>query len=65
MYSLTSHPETGSEAYINRSGYLFTRDSIDAMPRRGSAIHLDQRQEVSCLLAGMETIKDSYLLKYF
>ena len=65
MYLPTSHPETGGEAYINRSGYLFTRDSIDAMPRRGSAIHQDQRQEVSRLLVGMEKIKDSYLLKYF
>lgn len=65
MYLPTSHPETGGEAYINRSGYLFTRDSIDAMPRRGSVIHQDQRQEVSRLLVGMEKIKDSYLLKYF
>ena len=65
MYLPTSHPETGGEAYINKSGYLFTRDSIDAMPRRGSVIHQDQRQEVSRLLVGLETIKDSYLLKYF
>ena len=65
MYSPTSHPETGGEAYINKSGYLFTRDSIDAMPRRGSAIHQDQRPEVSRLLVGLETIKDSCLLKYF
>jgi hypothetical protein len=35
------------------------------MPRRGSVIHQDQRQEVSRLLVGLETIKDSYLLKYF
>jgi hypothetical protein len=65
MYLPTSHPETGGEAYINKSGYLFTRDSIDAMPRRGSAIHQDQRPEVSRLLVGLETIKDSCLLKYF
>ena len=65
MYQPTVHPETGESAYINKSGYLFDSESIDTMPRRGSAIHRDSRPQVAKMLQDIETIKDSYLLKYF
>lgn len=65
MYQQTIHPETGEIAYINKSGYLFTGESMDAMPRRGSVIHRDSRPQIAKMLQDIETIKDSYLLKYF
>ena len=39
MYTPTVDPETGDEIYLNKSGYLFQKESVDHMPRRGSAIH--------------------------
>jgi len=65
MYQPTVHPETKEMAYINKSGYLFDRESIDAMPRRGSVIHRDSRPQIAKMLHDIETIKDLYLLKYF
>ena len=50
MYQQTIHPETGEMAYINKSGYLFTGESMDAMPRRGSVIHRDSRPQIAKML---------------
>jgi len=65
MYEPTTDPETGKPAYINKSGYLFGADGIDAMPRRGSAIHRTEQKDVLDFLAFVERAKDNYLLKYF
>jgi len=65
MYKSTVDPETGEEAYINKSGYLFSKQSVDAMPRRASMMHQDSREEVHTLFDFLEQSKDKYLLKYF
>lgn len=65
MYELTQDPETGEEVYLNKSGYLFSKDSVDAMPRRASCIHQDKREDVVSLLSFLEQSKDKYILKYF
>lgn len=65
MYQLTTDPETGEETYINKSGYLFSKDSVDSMPRRAAMMHQDSRQEVRDLFLFLEESKDKYLLKYF
>lgn len=64
MYTPGIDPETGEEIYINRSGYFFGKDSIDAMPGRGSAAHQDPRKEVIEFLSGLESARDNYLFKY-
>jgi len=65
MYDITSDPETGEETYMNKSGYLFSKDSIYSMPRRASMMHQDPRDEVHKLFNFLEESKDKYLLKYF
>jgi hypothetical protein len=65
MYEIAQDPQTGEEVYLNKSGYLFTKDSVDSMPRRASSVHQDTRHEVIELLTFMEESKDKYLLKYF
>lgn len=65
MYTPSKDPETGEDIYINKSGYLFSKDSVDAMPRRAGMIHQDKRQEVIDLFSFLEESKDKYLLKYF
>lgn len=65
MYEPTTDPETGEPAYINRSGYLFSQESIDSMPHRGSAIHQDKRDEVHQLFDTFEDARDACLLRYF
>ena len=64
MYTPGIDPETGEEIYINRSGYFFGKDSIDAMPGRGSAAHQDPRKEVMEFLNSLEYARDNYLFKY-
>jgi hypothetical protein len=65
MYSPAVDPETGKDIYVNKSGYFFSKDSIDAMPGRGSAAHQDKRPEVINFLNFLEKTKDKYLFKYF
>ena len=65
MYTPAIDPETGKEVYLNKSGYFFSKDSIDNMPGRGSAIHQDTTPEVIELLSFLEKTKDNYLFKYF
>ena len=65
MYELTVDPETGLPAYLNKSGYLFGRDSIDAMPKRASTIHQNKNKDIKDIFNFIEDSKDKYLLKYF
>ena len=65
MYTPTVHPETQENAYINKSGYLFSEESINSMPRRGSLIHQNKDPQVVKMLRDLEAIKDNYLFKYF
>lgn len=64
MYTLSTHPETGEPAYLNRSGYYFDVKNVDDMPMRGSMIHLDPREDVRNLLAFVEEAKYQCLLRY-
>lgn len=64
MYTPTIDPETGEQAYLNRSGYIFKADGVNKMPRRGSAIHQTQRADVRSFMESLEEAKDKYLLKY-
>lgn len=65
MYTEITDPQTGEVVYENRSGYIFGLDSYKSMPRRGSSLHLNPRQDVKELLVALETAKDACLLKYF
>ncbi len=65
MYEETVNPETGQPAYLNKSGYLFDKPSIDAMPKRASRIHQSEDEQVMEFLNLVEKAKDNYLFKYF
>lgn len=65
MYELTVDPETGLPAYLNKSGYLFGKESIDAMPKRASTIHQNKNKNIKDIFNFIEESKDKYLLKYF
>lgn len=65
MFTETIDPETGISAYINRSGYLFSKDSIDVMPRRASSIYQSQHDNVIEFFNFIEDVKDACLLRYF
>lgn len=65
MYSPGIDPETGEEIYINKSGYFFNKESIDLMPKRASAIHYKEDNELHNFLSFLEDSKDKCLLQYF
>lgn len=64
MYHPAINPDTGVEEYVNRSGYFFSKNGIDKMPKRGSRVHQDTRTEVMDLFSFIEDAKDRYLFKY-
>lgn len=65
MYSPAQDPETGQSAYINRSGYFFSKEGIDLMPKRAGSIHQTNNIKFKKYLDFIEESKDKYLLKYF
>jgi hypothetical protein len=65
MYTPAVDPETGELAFMNKSGYIFNASGVNKMPRRGSAIHRTEREDVREFLEFVEDSKDRYLLKYF
>lgn len=65
MYTLTSDPETKEEIYLNRTGYLFPKDSINIVPKRASRIHQNKNLDIRTVFNFIENCKDKYLLKYF
>jgi hypothetical protein len=64
MYTLTTHPHTGEESYVNRSGYYFDKKSIEEMPGRGMALHRDPDMQAIKTMAFIEEVKYQCLLKY-
>lgn len=64
MYQPAINPDNGLEEYVNRSGYFFSKNGIDKMPKRGSRVHQDTRPEVVALFTFIEDCKDKYLFKY-
>jgi hypothetical protein len=64
MYRPAINPDNGLEEYINRSGYFFSKNGIDKMPKRGSRVHQDTRPQVVELFTFIEECKDKYLFKY-
>lgn len=64
MYTLTTHPNTGEETYVNRSGYFFDKESIERMPGRGMTLHRDPDTQAIKTMAFIEEVKYQCLLKY-
>lgn len=64
MYSLTIHPNTGEEVYVNKSGYYFPIKMIEEMPYRATRIHKDQELQAFKTLAFVDQVKYQCLLKY-
>lgn len=64
MYKPAINPDNGLEEYVNRSGYFFSKNGIDKMPKRGSRVHQDTRPEVVELFTFIEECKDKYLFRY-
>jgi hypothetical protein len=65
MYQEAIHPETKEEVYINKSGYFYSKDSVNLMPKRAGAIHYNSNKNFDEMLNFIEKVKDNYLLKYF
>jgi hypothetical protein len=64
MYSLTTHPNTGEEVYVNNSGYYFPIEMIEQMPYRATRIHRDQDVQAIKTLSFIDEVKYKCLLKY-
>lgn len=64
MYVPGVDPETGKQAFVNKSGYLYTKNGVSRMPRRGSMLHSTGGEEIRSFFSEVERIKDEYLLKY-
>lgn len=64
MYTEGVDPITGKSGYINRSGYFFSKESVDEMPWRGSAIHQNTSSEILAVLDHIEDSRDKCLLDY-
>jgi len=64
MYKTGIDPETNEEVYVNKSGYLFSKDSINQMPKRAGAIHQTEDSTLFNNLQFLEKARDYYLLKY-
>jgi hypothetical protein len=65
MYSSGTDPETNQEIYVNKSGYFFNKESIDLMPKRASAIHYKDNEDLRDIFSFIELAKDKCLLQYF
>jgi hypothetical protein len=65
MYSPGVDPETNEEIYVNKSGYFFHKHSIDIMPKRASAIHYKDNDDLRSIFSFIESSKDKCLLQYF
>jgi len=65
MYKDAVDPETGDHVYENKSGYFFSKESVDKMPKRAASIHYYDDQDITDIFSSIEKIKDYYLLKYF
>lgn len=65
MYKEAVDPKTDETCYVNRSGYFFSKEGIDLMPRRAGSIHQTNDQDFKTILNFIEKTKDEYLLKYF
>lgn len=64
MYQDAIDPETGQEVYENKSGYLFSKDMINNMPKRAASVHMYTDPLVNNIFSEIEKIKDYFLLKY-
>lgn len=64
MYTPGINPENGEEIYVNKSGYFFSKRSVEEMPGRASSIHRKEDDDVVKFLSFLEDSKDAYLYKY-
>lgn len=65
MYKKAVDPSNGKECYVNRSGYYFSKEGMDLMPRRAGSVHQTSIASFKKMLDAIEDSKDKYLLKYF
>lgn len=65
MYKEAIDPNTGKKCYVNRSGYFFSKDGIDLMPKRAGSVHQTDNESFKEILNFIEKTKDEYLLRYF
>lgn len=65
MYKEATDPSNGKECYVNRSGYYFSKEGIDLMPRRAGSVHQTHIVDFKNILDFIEDSKDKYLLRYF
>lgn len=65
MYSEAIDPSTNEQCYVNRSGYYFSKEGIEIMPRRAGSVHQTDDIDFKNILNFIEDTKDKYLLKYF
>ena len=65
MYKEAIDPNTGEHCYVNRSGYFFSKEGINLMPRRAGSVHQTNDKQFKDTLNFIEKTKDEYLLKYF
>jgi len=64
MYSETVDPESGDRVLLNKSEYIYTKDSASEMPRRCSVAHQTEDPETRRLLDFLEETRDELLLHY-
>lgn len=64
MYKNAIDPETGKEVYENKSGYLFSKDIINNMPKRAASVHMYEDSIINTIFSDIEKVKDYFLLKY-
>ena len=64
QYTPGIDPISGQDGFINRSGYFFTKNSIDEMPWRGSMVHQNSAPHVIATLDYIEDVRDKCLIKY-
>lgn len=64
QYTEGIDPISGKEGFINRSGYFFTRESVEEMPWRGSMVHQNSEPHVIETLNYIEAVRDACLVRY-
>lgn len=64
MYTEAIDPTNGKKVYKNKSGYLFSKDMINNMPKRAACVHMYNDEITNNIFSDIEKIKDYFLLKY-
>jgi Rps23 Pro-64 3,4-dihydroxylase Tpa1-like proline 4-hydroxylase len=63
-YTPTVMPDTGEEAFINKSGFYYAKNNIDRMPRRATILHTLENKDLATQLDFLEESRDKCLMQY-